>query len=118
MARKYSITFLEKRKEFIMAFAGTPVATSLGKNMTLINGSGLGLAAGASGTIKTSGGDINLPSGQTLDANTLVFVFSSDGQHLIDITKAADTITITNSDGANALVIEQIFVLHPHSLIR
>lgn len=101
-----------------MAFAGTPVATSLGANMTLINGTSLGLAAGASGTIKKSGGDINLPTAQPLDANTLVFVYSSDGQVKINITKAADTITLTNSDGSNALVIEQIFVLSPHSLIK
>jgi hypothetical protein len=106
-----------------MAWTGTPVVTSLGKNIARITG--VSLAAAAGGTIKASGGGANLPSGHPGVSDSSIVIVNhaaapAAGTPVMSVVKSGtptDTITVTNHDGTNATGVLEIWVIAPHSLI-
>ena len=107
-----------------MAFTGTANVESAGKSIARISGTGgtLTLGNGASGTIKMTGGDINLPAtfpSHATDGLKWARVFCNDQKVTWAYSGSPiDTITLTNTDGANPTSDLVLFVEIPHSVIR
>lgn len=104
-----------------MAFTGTAVVTSLGKNIIRITG--LSLASSAAGTITDNGGggDAELPTTfpGILVASTKVDIMQDAGALApLAIVPVDGTITVTNQDTTNASGALIIDVENPHSLVR
>ena len=105
-----------------MAFTGTAVKAG---ETYVCRITGLSLATSASGTITANGGggDVELPSDfPSFDADKMIvtaFQTASGGLNPIIITKSGspfDTITIENTDAANATGALEIFVQYIHSI--